>query len=129
MTDEQPIIRRSLSDRLDSIKLPFNRFFLFLAMVIMAAVAMGLISFRLYQLSDAASLDLSRPQYQSVREEVKQDVKGDPKIELVGKVDASFKQEVLSGLEHYHRQVGNGRPFSELPLLDENLISTTSLTD
>lgn len=121
--------RRSLSDRFDSIKLPFNRFFLFLAMVIMTAIVMGLIGFRLYQLSDAASLDLSRPQYQAIWKEAKQDVKSDPRIEITGEIDASFKQEVLSGLEHYHSQIGDGRPFSDLPLLDENLISTASVAD
>lgn len=123
MSGEKPVKQRlSVGDWFDGIKIPFNRFFLFLLLVVALAAGMGLISFQMYRLSDAANLDLSLPDYREVRESAN-NTQAEPKVDLVGPVDAKFKQDVLDDLKYYQKQIGDGRAFSAVPLADETLIS------
>lgn len=116
--------RLSIDDLVDRLNLPFNRFFLFLLLAVAFALLMGGIGYGIYRSSDAASLDLSRPGYQSSvpDDNIKRE---EPSIENEGDIDASFAHKVISASDHYRSRVGDVAPFSPEALLDENLIPST----
>lgn len=114
--------RPSLDDLMQRIKWPFNRFYLFLLIAVGFALAMGLVSYRIYQLSDAASLDLSRPGYEKPQTETTT-VKNEPIIAPLGEIDQGFVHKIIGATDYYRSRVGEATPFSNEPLLDENLIN------
>ena len=121
--DQTPITNQiwTIDGLIDRFDLPFNRFFIFLSLAILLATILGTIGLKIYDLSDAASLDLSRPGYQKVRTETNKS-QDSPTISPDGQVDTKFKLEVESAVA-YHRGLVGANAFSEAPLLDENLIN------
>ena len=94
----------SLTDWFDDLKLPFNRFYLFLSGVIIISGILGIISFRMYQLSGAEALDLSRPGYQVASKQTKV-METEPKINQIGQIDDKFKTEVSKSLDFYYKKI------------------------
>ena len=115
--------RLSFDDLMQRIKWPFNRFYLFLLIAVGFALLMGLVSYRIYQLSDAASLDLSRPGYEKVQTEAVAN-KDEPVISPLGQIDQGFVHKIIGATDYYRSRVGEAMPFSNEPLLDENLINS-----
>ncbi len=114
--------RPSVDDLMRRIKWPFNRFYLFLVIAIIFATGLGLVSYKVYLVSDAASLDLSRPGFQKVRDEVSAS-KEEPILSSTGEVGQGFIHEVIDALDYYRNRVGSSTPFAPEPLLDDNLIN------
>lgn len=110
----------SLTDWFDDLKLPFNRFYLFLSGVIIISGILGIVSFRMYQLSGAEALDLSRPGYQVASKQTKV-METEPKINQIGKIDDKFKTEVSKSLDFYYKKMELKNAFSGELLTDESL--------
>ena len=119
--------RPTLDEMMRRIRWPFNRFFLFLLIAVIFAVSMGVASYGIYRISDAASLDLSLPAHQK---KIRDDRLTPPEkalvIESTGIVDAIFAQQVADYIQQYQDSVGEAQPFAPDALLDENLINTTN---
>lgn len=110
----------SLTDWFDDLKLPFNRFYLFLSGVIIISGILGVVSFRMYQLSGAEALDLSRPGYQVASKQTKV-METEPKINQIGQIDDKFKTEVSKSLDFYYKKMELKNAFSGELLTDESL--------
>lgn len=125
MSEQQTKKSRPTFDELiQRINWPFNRFFLFLIFAIMLALLMGFVSYKIYQSSDAASLDLSLPEHQNRLREENRSLSSEEKvIDPTGKVDDAFANQVREYLQHYEESVGETKPFAPDALLDENLIN------
>ena len=119
--------RPTLDEVMRRIKWPLNRFFLFLLIAVIFAVSMGITSYGIYRISDAASLDLSLPAHQK---KIRDDKLTPPEkalvIESTGIVDAIFAQQVADYIQQYQDSVGEAQPFAPDALLDENLINVTN---
>lgn len=124
MENSRPKTRRpSLDEIMSRIKWPFNRFFLFLLIAVLFALVMGFASYKIYEWSDAASLDLSSPEYQRLRQEATHS-KDEPVLSASGEINRNFVHQVISASDYYRNQLGDAKPFADEALLDENLINS-----
>lgn len=110
-------------DQLDNLKLPFNRFFLFLSAAILLALTSLVISLRIYQTDGSEALDLSAPGYKEVRSQTKNDTnkKQERVIEPTGAVDEKFSREVNQQFKFYFDQVKDTAVFGNETLSDQTL--------
>lgn len=104
----------------DNLKLPFNKFYLFLLVCLVTSVILAGISFRLYQVSGAEALDLSRPSYKKERETIKIR-ENDPKVDDSGDVNQEFFKKANSSLDFYKDKIKVNKEFNGSLISDENL--------
>ncbi len=129
--DETPkkASRPTFDELMSHIKWPFNRFYLFLLISVIFAVIMGAISYGIYRMSDAASLDLSLPAHQDRLRKEKENnslPSREVVVDPVGMVDGVFANQVADSLQYYQDSVGDSIPFAPDVLLDENLINLSA---
>lgn len=98
-----------------------NKFAIFLGLAVLTAMLLGGLGLYIYRKSGAYALDLSRPDYQKNRKDVKQMSEFDRlRVEKDGKVDQALVEQVDKSIEFYLNEVGSGA-FTERAISDEAL--------
>lgn len=87
---------------------------------VVVALAMTTLSLRIYQMSGAIQLDLSRPGYEKVRTQVKKEADDHP-FSSTGPLDNAAVQDFDSRIDKYRKELQELGTFDQQQLSDENL--------
>lgn len=102
-----------------------HRLSCFILLCIVITIIMTSISLRIYQVSGAIQLDLSRPGYEKVRSQVKKEADDHP-FGSTGALDAAALKDFDARIDKYQRELKNLGNFNTEQLDDENLGITAS---
>lgn len=97
-----------------------HQFTCFVISCIIIACIMTVISLQLYDKSGAIKLDLSRPGYEKVRQEVEKESDDQP-YEATGTLDEQSIKDFESRLNKYDKELKALSNYSESTISDENL--------
>ncbi len=89
-----------------NIRLPFNRFFLFLGFSVALALVFVTVSLQLYKQSGSELLDLSGPKHKQIQKQVRRTAE-DPTIQPTGEINQEFKQEFNRQFDQFNSKVNN----------------------
>lgn len=93
----------------------------FIVGVIMIALGMTAVSMHLYRASGAYTLDLSRPEYEAVRQDIKEERRAEDQFPASGEVTPAVMRDFLERYEKEADQVLSAQPFGNDVLSDEQL--------
>ncbi len=97
-----------------------NNFGLFVLIVLIITSILAGISLYVYRKSGAYSLDLSRPGYQKLRQDIKKD-KTLKDIDLTGQIDQDFIDHVNQKFDYYQTNTKANLVFNAQVLSDQSL--------
>lgn len=102
-------------------KRPFNKFILFLFGAMIVASCLAGLGLYIYRINGSYALDLSRPDYNDQRQEIRHTPDNDRlKVSKDGKVDHGLVEELNKSFEFYLKEL-NSEPFTERAISDEAL--------
>lgn len=97
-----------------------HRFGCFIAICLVVSAVMTGISLKLYQMSGAIQLDMSRPGYEKVRTQVEKDVDDKP-FDSNGKLDKKATTDFEQRINKYQNELKNLNNFDSSVIDDSNL--------
>jgi hypothetical protein len=93
----------------------------FIAAVMVIAATMTIVSLWLYHISGAAKLDLSRPGYEKVRENVKDDSDSTKPFSPIGSLNNAAVSDFRARYENIKTRLDQMNNYGDTAMSDENL--------
>lgn len=93
----------------------------FIIVVLIVATTLSGVSLWLYRVSGASKLDLSRPGYEKVREDVKDDNDGTKPFSPTGNLDDAAIKDFRSRYENIKMRLDQMNSYDDAAVSDENL--------
>jgi hypothetical protein len=97
----------------------------FIAVVLIIAMALTTISLWLYRVSGTAKLDLSRPGYEKVREDIKDDSDSTKPFSPTGRLNDAIIEDFRARYKNIKARLDQMNSYDNTAMSDENLGLTT----